>query len=549
MASTSFCLLPHRGSNVWYHAGLEYQVHNCGYFRWLAPELLAAAERRVQDAPAGGAPPYHPRDYPHDPWANSPPPSHSSIAATLVLDPALVTSSEALPSTQPRHLSPPSSMPPSTQSGKPKCAARPCKRLAGSQSCTYKMCKQCCEQQKKGCGYTGHRKNQDIVPMSSFNTAEPGDPSVLSRPTPMFSYEHPLSSVDAPPTSLPPKVYKKPMDPEWAHRYNKNHEVQEQRRIGRIAEEERRKQDLMFERQVRFCFWDKNGVEPTMFRQQGLKTLRLNMASHPELLKKMDLAATDEIGIYDFNGLCWDREDVNHVREVVAHEVLLVRRFGVTDCPRLDDYIAKYSPTPIVTRRALPAASTHKQKRAASSLSEPDRRPSKVPRMSSPPSPLSPSLLPPSPIFSATSPPSSPTSPSSSPPLLSRCPSSESSTGSTASLTQPLATPTDYDALWKTGRVLNPDGCGTWPEGMYARDMAAAFRLVGNKQVPENFLAVFGIPFPKGAWYQQQRAWKQSSQEERDRAAALPRTANGLYTVWRDTSSGWAHILNNKPRY
>jgi hypothetical protein len=87
-----------------------------------------------------------------------------------------------------------------------------------------------------------------------------------------------------------------------------------------------------------------------MFRAQGLKTLRFNMAS-PELLKKMGLAATDEIGISDFDGRCWDREDVNHVREVVAHEVLLVRRFGVTDCPRLDEYIMKHTPKPIATMR------------------------------------------------------------------------------------------------------------------------------------------------------------------------------------------------------
>ncbi|KAJ7848755.1 hypothetical protein B0H14DRAFT_3671442 [Mycena olivaceomarginata] len=155
---------------------------------------------------------------------------------------------------------------------------------------------------------------------SSFSTAEPGDPSALSCPTPMHSYEYPAPSMEAPPPSLPPKLNKKPMDPEWAHRYNKNHEEQEQRRI---AEEERRQQALMFERQVRVCFWDEDGVEPTMFRAQGLKTLRFNMAS-PELLKKMGLAATDEIGISDFDGRCWDREDVNHVREVVAHEVLLL---------------------------------------------------------------------------------------------------------------------------------------------------------------------------------------------------------------------------------
>ncbi|KAJ7835055.1 hypothetical protein B0H13DRAFT_1913776 [Mycena leptocephala] len=187
-----------RGSKVWYHAGLEYQVHNCGYFRWLAPELVAAAERRVQDGPAGGAPPFPPQDYPHDPWANSPPLAHSG---TMALDPALAALSTAPQSTQLRRSSSASSFPPPTQltqSGKPKCAVGPCQRIAGSQHCTHRMCKQCCEQQQKGCAYTGHRKNQVIISMSSsFSTAESGDPSTLSRPTPMHSYKYPAASMES----------------------------------------------------------------------------------------------------------------------------------------------------------------------------------------------------------------------------------------------------------------------------------------------------------------------------------------------------------------
>ncbi|KAJ6592962.1 hypothetical protein B0H19DRAFT_1245761 [Mycena capillaripes] len=370
-----------RGSKVSYHAGLEYQVHNCGYFRWLAPELLAAAERRAKGAPAGGAPPLF---------------THTNMT--------LVTPECAFSSTSPP--SPPSSqLVPSTQSKKAKCASKPCTRLAGASACTYKMCKQCCERQNKGCQVLGHRKQQSIVPLPSTSTAS-GDPSALARPTPMFSYADPL-----PVEALPPKLY---MDTEWAHRYNKNHEAQEWRM-------ERRKQDLMYKRQVRFCFWGEDGVEPKMFRQQGLKTMQLNMASHSDLLRKMKLAATDEIGVYDFDGRCWDREDVNHVRDIVAHEVLLVRRFGVTDCPHLDEYIAKHAPKPVATRRALLAAPTHKQKRARSSSSELDRRPSKISQISLPSS--SPSS-PPSPIL-VLSPPASSTSQSSSPTPLPRYPSVE----------------------------------------------------------------------------------------------------------------------------
>ncbi|KAJ7866558.1 hypothetical protein B0H14DRAFT_3593042 [Mycena olivaceomarginata] len=514
-----------RGSKVWYHAGLEYQVHNCGYFRWLAPELLAAAEWRAQDGPAGGAPPFPPSDYPHDPWAHSPPPSHSSTMATMAIDPALAASSTAPPSTQPRPLLSSSFMPPSTQltqSGKLKCAVEPCKKLAGSQSCTYKMCKQCCERQQKGCRYAGHRKQQIIAPLPSSSTTDLGDPSALSRPTPMFSSEHPLSSLDAPPTSLPPKLHKKPMDPEWR----------------KIAEEERRKQDLMFERQ--------DGEQPEMYRQQGLKTLRLNMANYPELLKKMGLTDTDEIGIYDFDGRCWDREDVNHVREVVPREVLLVRRFGVKDCPRLDEYIAKYALKPVSTRRALPAA-VPKRNRPVSTSPKVGSRPYKAACHSSPPS---------SPVSRVSSPSSMSPSSSSVQRSASPIPSLSSSLLLPASLPLPpslsssisASVPIDHDMLWTQGRVLNPEGCGTWPEGMYARYMVTGFQLVGSKNVADRFASVFGRTFPHGAWYQQQRAWKYSSQEERDHAAQLPRTSDGLWSTWRSTSSGWARVCKEKKR-
>jgi hypothetical protein len=68
--------------------------------------------------------------------------------------------------------------------------------------------------------------------------------------------------------------------------------------------------------------------------------------------------------------------------------------------------------------------------------------------------------------------------------------------------------------------------------------MAAAFRILGQPskvKVADRFGAVFQahIPlderkFPKGAWYQQQSCWDLCRQEERDAAAQLPRTSDGL---------------------
>ncbi|KAJ7708478.1 hypothetical protein B0H14DRAFT_3903025 [Mycena olivaceomarginata] len=259
--------------------------------------------------------------------------------------------------------------------------------------------------------------------------------------------------MDAPPHLSPPKLHKKPMDPMGAPLHTDIHAAQEQRKI---AEEERRKQDLMFER-------------------QGLKTLRLNMANYPELLKKMGLTDTDEIGIYDFDGRCWDREDVNHVREVVPREgppraPLRGEGFGASLLAAFLSGVSGVFSIIHVPLFLLCAA-----------------LPFPHPKL----------------VLFAT----------------------------VACLTTvaPLAT------------IFNLSiSCGTWPEGMYVRDMLTGFRLVGSKNVADRFASVFGRTFPHGAWYQQQRAWKYSSQEERDHAAQLPRTSDGLWSTWRSTSSGWA---------
>ncbi|KAJ7798171.1 hypothetical protein B0H14DRAFT_2618183 [Mycena olivaceomarginata] len=446
-----------RGSKVWYHAGLEYQVHNCGYFRWLAPELLAAAERRAQDGPAGGAPPFPPSDYPHDPWAHSPPPSHSSTMATMAIDPALAASSTAPPSTQPRPLSSSSFMPPSTQltqSGKLNALSNHARNSPGHSPAPTRCGKQCCERQQKGCRYAGHRKQQSSP---HFHLRAPRTSVILplypARPRCSHMSTHSRRWMRRRHLSRLSST-RSQWIPSGVRRYTDIHAAQEQRKI---AEEERRKQDLMFERQ--------DGEQPEMYRQQGLKTLRLNMANYPELLRR------------------W--ASPTPMRLVVPREVLLVRRFGVKDCPRLDEYIAKYAPKPVSTRRALPAA-VPKRNRPVSTSPEVGSRPYKAARHSSPPS---------SPVSRASSPSSMSPSSSSVQRSPSPIPSSSSSLLLPASLPLPpslsssisASVPIDHDMLWTQGRVLNPEGCGTWPEGMYARDMVTGFRLVGSKNVADRF--------------------------------------------------------------
>ncbi|KAF7334038.1 hypothetical protein MVEN_02309300 [Mycena venus] len=215
------------------------------------------------------------------------------------------------------------------------------------------------------------------------------------------------STTSSPSTSevdvLPPKLYKKPMNAEWAHRYNTNHEEREARKA---TEEQRRQQDLPYGRQVRFCCWMKDGEDPEFVRLQGITTFpKLNMADHPKLLKTLGLTKDDDIWLYDPDGRSFAREDVDHVMEVTAHQVILTRLYGVKNCPRLDEYIALYCnkrPVAGSSRRTLP--STALKRKAAfdglgafpPSLKTP--HPAAFSRPSTPPSPNSSS---PSPTFTS----------------------------------------------------------------------------------------------------------------------------------------------------
>ncbi|KAF8189584.1 hypothetical protein K438DRAFT_1832839 [Mycena galopus ATCC 62051] len=554
------------GRRVPWHRGLRYQAcSECNWFKWLDPDLHAVAARRARDAPANGAPPFIPPPPPSDPWSCSPP----LPGAEFAVDPALLVPPSHPPPPSP--FPPPPSQPyPSTQApAKPKCPG--CrKRLATARDCSWQRCKTCCEQQGLGCRYSGHRTQRTA---SAPVSASDGDPSQLSRPPPMFAYaatssaaEPTPDTVEPPSGSLPPKIYKKAMAPEWAERYKTAHEEREKRKI---AEDERRKQDLAFERQVQVCCWTEDGEEPVWAREQGIMTFpKLNLVNHLSLLKKLGLTATDQLSIYNHDGKFFQVEDVDHVTQITARHVILARYVSVKRCPRLDEFIDKYSPKAVVTgpsRRALPLTSKRKSDATAfpASLKTP-RLTTAIdlarPRSPSPHSASSVSPFPfsPSPSF-ASSPPSSPASTRPPSPFSMPCPILSIPLPATPqpqpSLTSP---PLDPDSLWAAGRVLVPTLPQTWPEGIYARDMAAAFRIAGSNskvKVADRFGAVFQahVPlherkFPKGAWYQQQSCWDLCQQEERDAAVQLPCTSDGLWTTWRAASSGWAQVMAKKRR-
>ncbi|KAF8189465.1 hypothetical protein K438DRAFT_1971586 [Mycena galopus ATCC 62051] len=528
-----------RGHNTPEHKGLDYQVCTpCGYFKWLDP---------------------HAADEADDPWARSPPPP-----ALEWLDPTLsmpVPSQTTFPMVSPSQvlsLPPPSSQnPPASQSSsnsKPRCALRTCTRRALSKDCTHGMCKTCCEQQQKGCRYAPHRTQPTAQASSSH-----GDPSALSRPPPMFPTSLPSpstpSSLNNDAGTLPLKLYKKPMNEEWARRYNATHAEREERKA---AEAQRREQQQLFDRQVSFYCWMQDNEEPEFVRLQGITTFpKLNIADHPKVLQTFGLTIDDNIWIYDMDGGSFMREDVNHIMEVTSHQRILTRLAGVKKCPGVDELIDKYCRNWAAidsSRRLLPVAS-RKRKAPPNAIgvfpmSLKTSKLTLLTRPSTPPSPCSSSSSSPcsliTRIIDLSSPPPSPTLSrrNSSSPVHS--PLSPPSTAPTALLPPPAAptAPHNPDSLWAEQRVFVQSGFGDWPNGVYVRDMVRAFGFVKKKKLPtlaEWFLAVFDTvdTFPRSNWHKQVSAWELCSQHKRDTAAALPRTPEALWTTWRARSSGW----------
>lgn len=104
----------------------------------------------------------------------------------------------------------------------------------------------------------------------------------------------------------------------------------------------------------------------------------------------------------------------------------------------------------------------------------------------------------------------------------------------------------DYDCLWQHGVVHTPPlRRSPWPAGIYARDMAMAFIIIGDPAAHDATIAQrFEATFPgrqyKYATFQAQRAaWVDSSDEERVHLMQQPRTAQGLWTASRRLLSGW----------
>ncbi|KAF7350577.1 hypothetical protein MSAN_01617700 [Mycena sanguinolenta] len=353
----------------------------------------------------------------------------------------------------------------------------------------------------------------------------------------MFPYTAPSSepipdttsdTIDPAVDTTPSKLYGAPMRCKFNARYNEDHI---ERQKEKAAADERHKQELAFERQVQVCCWMKDDKEPVWAREQGIMTFpKLNLASHPLLLKKLGLTAMDQLSIYDFDGKFFQLEDVDHVMQITTRHVILARYAGVKRCPRLNEFIDKYSPKPVTSgaHRAAPSASKRKSNPALLSLA---------------------ALLV---IFAAT--------------LVSITVLLGIFAATLVSITVLLvifaATLVSITVLLvifattlvsitllaitiantTTSTITSGSLRGTWQQPKSKMTMMAdRFGEIFQAHVP-----VKDRKFPKGTWYQQLAWWDLCSQEERDIAAELPRTPDGLWTTWHSASSGWAEVLAKK---
>ena len=275
------------------------------------------------------------------------------------------------------------------------------------------------------------------------------------------------------------------------------------------------------------------------------------LSDDPELLTSLDL---DHIEVFDVDSQRWIGAPLNFDFTLKTDCHLFIRRLGVVQCHDFDVLLAqsKHQSRPghlrhnmkaerdavrarLKTRRSVFSEESDRdsdieivsvRKRAREeSIEISDRTPTRV-RIDS-------SVLSLSPSSTCFSPP-----PTSSP----KRGDSALLTPTTSSLSGVFSSPPPaaWDATPTITQVRVPayesNGRDVWPTGMYTVDMAEGFRQMKDKRLrgvylqPTLFRHVFGVPFVKGTYQDNLRAWQNTSAEVLAQFEQAGRTPEGLWT-------------------
>lgn len=420
--------------------------------------------------------------------------------------------------------------PPSSQKTiKARCVKAPCTHVAAG-SCTNQMCKACCEKAPVVCFFKNHNRGRRPVSVSD-------NPAHLARPLP----QEPLRPVTAATVSLgsdgsalaagdmpleegPPSVnkafsgaffFRKPVPPALAEDYKRR---REEREIRQRAEASRMENERRMKHSVLLVAYLQEDGQPTMFPLQDIKTWpTLNLSQLTSLPSQLGLSELANFSLFDPQNAIWI-PTVDHALPVITNQKIYMRRRELVACGPTSSLTLDYFPPP----HFEPTRSS--QKRGADG----------VPDHSSSPTHLT---------ISArrdyahayaglSSAPSSPTR-SSSPPLP------------PTDCDDDAGTSPNPDLEWEFGTVPTPKGVtNVWPQGMYVRDMAKGFDLLqvreSGQTVASRFLQVFlGMVWKESTYHKNRKFWLGLSVSTQQEARRLPRTQEGLWTVWRKTQPTW----------
>ncbi|KAI9058719.1 hypothetical protein FKP32DRAFT_1581039 [Trametes sanguinea] len=440
------------------------------------------------------------------------------------------------------------------------CSEIGCKATKYARECHHRRCKKHCLLQATPCGFKAHDKLRRALAIPA--TPAVHDPFALARPEAIIpttqlqpaslpsssNAANSLSLGDSIHDGIAPATFRAVMPELMRKRWDERAQsLLDKKR----AEEVRRQNMVVLDHSISVIVWAKDGEQPLSFSVQGIPTWPTFILSAQEhIMSRLGLTGANSIQRFVLTSRFWHHEAVNSVVLVRSHERLLYRLDGVTTCPDFqhvcDGAASSKSQARLYSRSfaaanvAMSEASSSYSMASLISSTSGLSLDSAATHIRSPePRPLSPSMVP---DCSSLEPSGTPAGPQSQPHA------SDSNTGAAAV----ASTADTYDLLWQQGIVYTPPLIKKpWPAGIYARDMAMAFVLIGESAnhdtVSARFEAVFqGRPYKYATYQAQRTAWFKSTEEERRGAMEHPRTREGLWTALRSQLSGWKQIPSHK---